>query len=465
MEKTDNSQNGSILISLIIVLPYLILITAVYLQLAVNQLSVAKKDQTMTYAQFSSDAGIDYAMQKINQDPLWAGTAADVGNTAGQIEIQNENNVRTTMEVTVTTIDSDNKTMTSIGRTFRPASSTTAASTKKIKVDLRPVKQGSYSIVTGVGGLYMSNNARIMGGDVLVNGEIVMSNTAQIGLSFWPVNVEVAHQTCPVPATSSYPLVCTAGENGQPITLNNSSHIYGTVKANNQTTGTGMSDPGLVAGSVTPGALPTHNRTALINAIPASDPLHNISGTSASCSGSTSKTWPANTKITGDVTISSQCKVTIEGNIWITGKLALSNSARIIVSNTLGSTVPDIMVDGQNITLNNSAAILPNSSFTGARLVTYYSLASCSPDCSDVTGIDLYNSRSIDTIQLNNSSAAFNTVLYARWTGVRLTNSGGVGAIVGQTVNLNNSAAITFGSSVTVEGRTFWVIGGYRRAQ
>jgi hypothetical protein len=225
-----------------------------------------------------------------------------------------------------------------------------------------------------------------------------------------------------------------------------------------------MSSPGLVAGSVTPGPLPTHDRIAQKDAVPPSDPTRNLTGASASCSGSQTRTWLANTKITGNVSISSSCTVTVEGNVWITGNLTLSNSARIVVSNSLGSTVPDIMVDGQSISLNNSASIWPNSSLTGVRLINYYSLASCSPDCPSVTGIDLYNSRSVETIRLNNSSAALNSILYARWTGVELNNSGGVGAIVGQTVHLNNSAAITFGSSTTVIGRTFWVIDGYRRS-
>lgn len=446
------SQNGSALISVIIVLPFLILITALYMELAVSSLNVARKDQGQTFSQLTTDAGIDYALQYINQDSTWAGTG-------GEVELQNENDVRTTFEATLVENSPTSRTLTSIGRTYRPAASTTASTTKTVKVDLRPVSAGTYSIVTGVGGLYMSNSAKIVGGDVLVNGEINMTNTSQIGLTTNPVKVEVAHQNCPVPATSAYPRLCASGENGQPITLNGSARIYGTVKANNQTSSAGMSNPGLVAGTVTPGALPNHDRAAQAGAVV----LPNQTGAGASCSGSTIKSWPANLKIVGDVSISGSCQVTILGNVWITGKLELSNSAQLIVSNDVGTTMPDIMVDGTVVKLTNSATIRSNTSNTGVRVVTYWSRASCSPDCAGVTGTDLYNSRNDETISLSNSSSAPESVLYAKWTRVSLSNTGGVGALIGQTVNMSNSATITFGSAAATSSTTFWVVDGYRR--
>lgn len=455
-EPKKPSQTGSALISLIIVIPFLILITSLYMELAVASLNVARKDQTQTYSQFTSDAGLDYALQQVNVDPLWTGTA-------GEVELQNENNVRTTFQATLTTNNPTSKTVTSIGRVYRPASSTTASATKTIRVDLRAVQSGTYSVVTGVGGLYMSNSAKIIGGDVLINGELSMSNTAQIGLATKSVKVDVAHQNCPVPATATYPQLCASGENGQPITMTNSARIYATVKANNQTNANNMNNPGLVAGAVTPGALPSHDRAAQIAAVP-STPANNLSGAAASCSGSATQNWPANLKITGDVTISGSCKVTINGNVWITGKLEASNSSQIIVSNTLGTVMPDVMVDGVTAKFSNSAAIVSNTDKTGIRLLTYWSRATCSPGCASVTGTDLYNSRNDETISLDNSSSGPESIFYARWTRVTLKNSGAIGALIGQTVNMSNSAAVTFGSATTGAGTTFWVIDGYRRA-
>jgi len=63
---------------------------------------------------------------------------------------------------------------------------------------------------------------------------------------------------------------------------------------------------------------------------------------------------------------------------------------------------------------------------------------SCSPDCSSVTGMDLFNSRSVKTLDLDNSGGASNTVFYARWSLVQICNTGAIGALVGQTVELQN---------------------------
>jgi len=452
MSYAQRSQQGSALISMIIVIPFLILITVLYMNLAVSSFQVAKKDQSQTYAQLSTDAGLDYGLQQVNVDPLWTGTA-------GQIEVQNENGVRTTYELSLATIDTKRKTLTSTGRTFRPVTSTVAASTKTIKVELRAVSSGSYSIVTGVGGLFMSNSAKIVGGDVLVNGEIKMTNTSQIGLSTNPVRVEAAHQNCPVPADANYPRLCTVGENGQPIFIDGSAHIYGTVKANNQTNGASMTNPGLTPGSIAAQALPPHDRPAQKTAA-----VNNLTGAAASCTtNGATRNWPANVKITGDVVISQSCKVTINGDVWITGKLDMNNSAKMIVAASLGTTMPTVMVDGASAKFSNTTALVSNINGTGLKLITYTSKAACSPDCANVAGMDLFNSRNDETISLDNSATATESIFYARWTKVSLKNSGGIGALIGQTVQLSNTATVTFGSAVGT-GTTFWVLDGYRRS-
>jgi hypothetical protein len=434
-------------------LPFLILITSLYLQLSTSSLRDAQKDQFHTHAQLATDAGIDKAMYEITQDASWAGTGSEV-------ELHNDGAVKTTYQVTVTSVGDESKTVTSVGRVYRPVTSATPVSSVTIDTDLRPVTSESFSVVTGVGGLYLSNSAKILGGSVHVNGEVQMSNTAQIGLTTNPVTMTVAHQNCPEPADATYPRLCNSGESGQPISISNSAHIYGDVKANNQTSGSGMSDPGLTASSgVAAQALPAYDRDAQKAAVATTQ-----TGATAGCSGSTTKTWPANLKITGNVNISNSCQVTVSGNVWITGKLTLSNTAKIKVSDALGATRPVIMVDGSPtaVSLSNNTELKPNSSNTGFQIITYWSRASCSPDCANVTGTDLYNSRNDITIDMNNSSNAGSTILYARWTRVAVSNSGQIGALVGQTVQLNNSATITFGTGVG-SGSTYWVIDRYKR--
>lgn len=452
MKHLRKQQKGSIILVFLITLPFLILLAMYYMHLALTSFQVARFDQLHTEAQLAADAGADYAVEQIGQNNSWAGTGTDV-------VLHSDSKIKTTFSASVTG-DNNSKTVAVTGKTYWPASATVPSRTVSIYVELRPVAAGTFSVITGEGGLTMNNNSKVVGGDVFVNGQINLSNSAQIGLSTKPVTVEVADQACPQPPDSTYPRVCNNGEGSQPITINNLAHIYATVKATNQTNGNGMSNTGLVLGSsVSPQALPTYNRAAQKAAV-----TNNLTGSAASCSGSQTQTWPANTKITGNVTISTKCKVTVQGNVWITGSLSMSNSSQLIVANTLGSTVPNIMVDGSaGATFANSSQLVSNSSGTGFEILTFYSTASCSPDCSSVTGTDLYNSRNVTTISLQNSASAPNTIFYSYWTQVQIGNSGQIGAVIGQTIGLNNAGTISFGSSTELGGPTTWVVQGYRR--
>ena len=448
-QRFNQQQHGTILLLFLITMPFLILMATYYMRLSLTSYQVANLDQQHTAAQLAADAGADYAVQQFSLDNNWT-------STGGEIELQDDGKLRTTYEASISGDDTV-KTIAVTGYTYRSASPTAVERSVSINVDLRPVNSGSYSVISGAGGLIMSNSSKIVGGDVLINGSISLSNSAQIGLSTTPVNVQVAHQICPNPPNATYPRVCNSGENGQPITLNNNSHIYGTVKATNQTNGSGMSNPGLVSGTVAPQDLPTYDRNAQKAAVTTT-----ITSAAGSCSGGT-KTWLANTKITGNVSISNGCRVTVEGNVWITGNLSLSNSSQMVVANTLGATRPNIMVDGSSgATLSNSSQMLSNTTGTGFEIFTFYSTASCSPDCATVTGTDLANSRTRTTISLNNSSAAPNTILYAYWTQVDIGNAGQIGALIGQTIRMSNNSTITFGTS-TGTGEVTWVVKGYRR--
>lgn len=466
MSFNNLDQRGAALISVLITLPFLLLIAFNFTQLSVNNLRLAQNDQYRTQTQMVADASIDYGLQQLNEDLAWAGTGGEIINgeveQTYEVEFDNVNNVRTTYALKVTNIDDDNKTMTTTARLYRPASSTTPLSSITIDAELRPVTAGDFSIVTGVGGLNMENSAKVLGGSIFVNGTVRMKNTAQIGLQLSPVELKVAHQVCPLPTdpnySSEYPRVCTLGENGQPITFENSSRIYGDVYANNQTSSENIVGNLVASSGVTPQALPAHNReaqkTAATNIMTSSD---------ASCTQNNgTKTWPANTKITGNVLIEKSCKVTMQGDVWITGTLDMQNSGQIRVSNDLGTTQPTLMVDGNRVKLINTSQIVDNTSGTGIRLISYYSTAACSPDCANVTGNDFKTSREYVGIELDNLASGPSTVFYARWTTVQISNSGQIGALIGQTVNLRNSGTITFGTSVGT-GTEFWVLDGYRR--
>lgn len=448
------NQKGQILITLVIVIPALVLIVAAYLSLSTSGYRLERRDQFRTQAQMAADAGADYGLEQINQDNTWLGTS-------GEVTLQSDSSKKVTYEDSVTDNSATSKTLAVVGRTYFPATAATPSAIVRVKVDLRPVASGTYSVVSGEGGLYMSNFSKIVGGDVLIDGIVNLSNSAQIGLSTNPVNVSVANQVCPKPPDSTYPRICNAGENDNPITMSNTAHIYGNVKANNQinTYPSNMTNSGLIATSgVTAQALPDYDRASQKAAIATT-----ISGGFACSSGT--QTWLANTKIVGDVSISNKCKVTVKGNVWITGNLTLSNSSQLIVDDTLGTTQPVIMVDGPTgAVMTQSAALISNSSGTGFQLITFWSSATCSPDCTNVTGADLYNSRGVTTISLANSSQGPQSIFYSRWSQVSVNNAGQLGALLGQTVQMSNTATITFGSTAGSLGITFWVANGYRQS-
>lgn len=455
MNNYPTKNQGFLLASLLIVTFFVMAAGLVTAQLAFSNLQLATVEYYRVNAQFAADAGLDHAIQNLNQDHDWPGSG-------GEVILYEDSKNKITFQTTITNDPADEfkKYLTVVGSTYAPKTSAEPRIERKFAVALRAVSGGNFSLVTGVGGLIMSNNAKIVGGNVYVNGNISLLNSAQIGLTSNTVLVRAAHQSCPIPADATYPRVCAAGENGQPITTSVQAKIYGEVQATNQTNGTNMSDPGLVAGDPPPAALPTHDRAALKAAISSMQ-----TAAAAGCNNGT-KTWPANLKITGDVTVRGTCKVTVEGDVWITGSLSVSNSAELIVKN--GLTVPPVlMIDGQSGLSQSNAAILRSNSNPnplGFRVVTYWSVASCSPECADVTGADLYNSRNSVTIQLSNSSSGAQTEFYARWTRVRINNSGNVGALVGQTVEISNSGTITFGANVTgVTSIEAWVVDSYRR--
>jgi hypothetical protein len=455
MSYRHTEQSGFALIALLITIFFIATASIVTAQLTLSNLQVANAEYYRVSAQFAADAGLDNAIQSLNTDDSWTGSG-------GEVTLFTNSTLKTTYQTTVTddATDSYKKYLAVTARTYVPASSTTPKVQRKFQIELRGVGGGTFSLVTGVGGLYMSNNSKIVGGNVYVNGEINMSNSAQIGLTSNPVDVKAAHSNCPEPADATYPRICNNGENGQPITLNNTASIIGEVQATNQTSGAGMSNPGLVAGSPPPAALPSHDRAAQEAAI-----NNTVNASTINCSSGT-RTINANLKILGNVSISGTCRATVQGDVWITGNLTLSNSAELIVQNGL-TTAPNIMIDGSSgLRLSNSSILRSNTNATpvGFRMITYWSAASCSPSCADVTGTDLYNSRNTTTISLSNSASGPQTEFYARWSRVTINNSGNVGALVGQTIQLSNSGTITFGTSVTgVAGISAWVVESYKR--
>lgn len=466
MRQNFNQDSGFILPVLLVTSVMIVLMIIAISSATVTNQSVSVKSNHRVNAQLAADAGLDYAMNQMNTVAGWTGTGGDVTLLDDPTQ-----NLKTTYQVVVTDgVDSTKKTVTVTARTYSPAADITPKATRKYDLDIQAVTTGNgvSSVVTGVGGLVLNNNSKITGGDVVVNGTITVNNNAQIGLSSTPVanavNIRVAHTNCPSPADATYPRVCNSGENGEPITIGTNGLIYADVRATNQTNGARMFNPGLVPNqTVPPAVLPDYDRAAqkaaVVTTLAPSD-------STVSCGNNQTKTWPANLKITGNITLGNNCTVNLSGNVWITGNLTFGNNSKMIVPSSAGTTTPVIMVDGSGgMVIGNNGTVQANASGTGVYFLAYWSVGACSPDCTDVTGLDLKNSQNQVRIDLQNNGSAPGSILYARWSRVRVSNNGAIGAVAGQSIELGNNAVINFTSSVPGSSNltTTWVKRGYMR--
>lgn len=345
------------------------------------------------------------------------------------------------------------RTIYSVGKVYQPASAAHPIGVQRVKLVVEAQVSGTYSVHTGNGGLNLSNSATITNGNVYVNGGINMTNTSQIGSVGAPLSVYAANYLCPKTSPfTGYPALCATGE---PISIGNSAAIYGDVHANGQTTTSGMSNTGLVQTTgVSTLPLPTYDRDSQKAAVTTL-----ISG-DQSCSSSSTVTYQANTKIAGSLTVGNNCSIILKGNLWITGNLVLNQKA-FVKPDTTVTTMPTVMIDGSGgLNFSQQSGSAANNNGIGTQFITFYSAATCSPDCPSLTGSDLVNSTALTTITLNNQSLSAGSRFYAYWSGLSIGQGGAIGSVAGQRIDLNNSGSISFAS--TQGSNTYsWVVRFY----
>ncbi len=463
--RSRHVEQGFIMGTLLVLIIVLSFLMVAITQSAIGNWQSATKESARTNATFAADAGVDYGINQLNQDNTWSGTA-------GEVDVLNNATIRTTYEVTAVDGSLPNrKIVQSTGRSYRPATSTTPFATRIFEAELHGLVSENTSLVAGVGGLVMRNSSKIVDGAVFSNGTIFMEGTAQIGTNTNPLQVFVANRVCPIPADATFPEYCAVGENNDPIEIDSpNSFIYGEVSANHQFDDSNMinvdfpalssivADSGVVAQD-----LPVHDRAAMIAAMPSGS---GTSAASASCtSNNGTKIWGPNEKITGDVVVSKKCTVEIRGDVWIDGTLEMRNQGAVEVADSLGANRPVIMIDGEDgFSMSQSAALTQNAAGSNVNIITYWSDAACSPDCADVTGADLENSQDVTTIDIVNAGSAAEAVFYAKWSKTIVRNSVDLGAIIAQTIELQQSAALAFGSSLPgFTPKTTWIKKGYLR--
>ena len=457
------SQRGSFLV---VALVMIILITA--LGISISRLTTIQYQHARraVYEQnvgLVAEAGIEQTVHQLNADDSFTGYASP------QEFFNNTSQGRGTYVTTVSNNPDDNsKTILATGKIYRDSGDTSPYLTRKVRVTVVGTSSGGYSVSTGPGGLILGGSASITNSNVYVNGTITMTGASKIGTASNPLNVDVANISCPKGTApgSTYPKLCTDGS--QPISLAQSTAIYGTVCATGQTSSgpnnnikTGSGGAGLKVGCTAPQvSQPVYNRAAQIAAVTTTG---SATDTTYNCSkyqnpvGFT-RTWPANLKLTGNVSASSSCDLTITGNVYITGNLTVGGAAKIRVADSVGTTRPIVMVDG-SIDIGGSGGFIANASGTGIDFVSFKN-ATGDPAATP-TGTNLYNSQQLLTVNVGGAASSAGMVFDAYWGKISIGGSGNVGAAAGQTVDLSGAGTVVFGTKLSSGSKT-WTITSYQ---
>jgi len=458
----NKSQQGIIMVLVLITGLALALVGLSLVNLSVRQFSSTSNEVFSANAEQVAEAGIEQSLDQLNSNADFAGYASP------QVFFNSQKQGYGVFTAAVTNGTSQNeKVITAIGKVYRNQSASSPVSTRTVRVTVVGTSSSGYSVYTGPGGLILTGSASIVNSSVYANGYIKLTGASSIGSQNQPLDVDVANDQCPPGGGSTYPQVCTDGT--QPITMDYSTHIYGTVCATGQTStgphnnitggnGGGGLNPASCPNPVPQVSEPTYDRDAQIAAVTTTASSSNSAYT---CSGVKKVTWPANLELTGNVSIGGSCTLTITGNVYITGNLTVGGAAKIVVADSVGSTRPVIITDG-TIDVGGSGSINENSSGTGAEFISFKSTASCSPDCTSLTGTDLYNSQQLETINVDGATDLPGIIFDAYWSKLVVGGSGTIGAAIGQTVQLSGAGTVTFGTTLSSGERT-WTIRSYQQ--
>lgn len=459
-EADRENRRGFVLISVIIAFSALMIVGFALLYATTSQNVLTHDNVYNNNALLTAEAGVEQSLQQLNTDDNFGGYASE------QEFFNNQNQGRGVYTTTVedSPADPNARVITSTGKVYRH-NNAKLVSTRIVRVTAVGTGSEGYSVHTGPGGLILGGSAAITNSSVYVGGKLTLNGAAKIGTYSQPLTVDVANNACPEgnDPGPTYPDLCTTSE---PISLSYSTNIYGTVCATGQTsTGPnnniqgGSTGEGLKIGcTAPPTSPPTYDRDAHIAAVTTTAAGNNNSYVCQSWPFD--RTWPANLKLTGDVSIASSCDVTIKGNVYITGNLNIGGAAKITVDESVGATRPVVIVDG-TITVGGSAQLIANSQGTGIEFISFKSTASCNPDCTNLSGTELKQSSQTQTVRIGGAANVPGMVFDAYWGKIKVDGSGNVGSAIGQTVDMSGAGTVTFGTTLSSGART-WTITSYQ---
>lgn len=463
------SEKGAVFISALLTGVLLTFIGISLINVAILQYKRTSTNVYNSNAFLTAEAGIEKSLYELNNDTSFSGFLSEVEffNTDKQ-----GRGVYTTEIVPGV---SNEKILKSTGKIYR--SNGELESKRSVRVSLVGTASVTPSVYAGPGGLKLGASARINNSDVYVNGTVSLTGTSSIGSDTKPVNMNVANISCPAGNNPgpSYPSLCT---NSQPIKIPDwgSSSIIGTICATGQTqtrfpesqwntnppqirAGSGGGQ-GLVPGCVAPPvSMPTYDKAEHISRV---ETISSMSNTNYDCgtwraSDGFKRTWPKNLQLNGNVTIGNSCDLTITGDVYITGNLVISGSASITVDESLGDTIPTIIVNG-TVSAGSGGRIIANSSGSAIRIISFASYNNCDPLC---TGDNLKKSQNIIGVIINGAGQYPGSIFQAYWSTIKISGSGLVGSALGQMVDMEGAGNITFGTGLS-SGTTTWTIRSYQ---
>lgn len=175
-----NQENGSILISVLIITIFLSIVVAALIVYASSSLTRGRGRVLTLESQYAAESGADSAIAYLNSDP----SASYAGTSGSEITILKNNMYKATFSTTVVAGSASNeKVITSTGKVYSPANAATASYTRRIEV----ISQRTSDTV-GVTGILSRNIIDIQSGvknvyakDLYVNGYINMNkNTTNL---------------------------------------------------------------------------------------------------------------------------------------------------------------------------------------------------------------------------------------------------------------------------------------------
>lgn len=480
LSPTDN-QRGSFLASAIITTSAFMFIALAMSAYALNHYHLAVRGVPSSSALLAAQAGAQIAINELDKSLTYSGTGGDCATT-GFVDVYNDSThgrARYCVAVTngtATNTPGTEKIITVTGKTYAYNTTSPAQTTRTIKVTGHVTPNYPYVVQTGPGALSTQNNARIEGSSsarIRAKGSIDVGGNSIIGPSSYVDEVWAADYGCPLAGGSTFPTLC-ASSTQKAIAEASSANFFAEqfyVPGSGYTSGSPILESSTRTGNANTDPayeLPGDNRASIKSNV-------GTNGSALSCSSGTPAglIWPAANetyKISGNVTLSGTCTLTVKSNLWITGRLVVSNTATVVVDNALTG-APTIMVDGVNasnedsISLQNSSDIVQNSSGIGAIFIASWNNTNLD---GTISGDSLFNHSDNRLIEIDTNSTIDGSVFYARWGRVTLRDFLGNGsprvngALVGQSMNISHASVVAEGANLGTNSGSEFTVTSYK---